>query len=246
VKRDVPAVAGLALAGVFLSLLWLEHRRPLRARTRPEPPRLARNLAAGAAAAVVVGLTEAPITRRLAQHAQQRQLGLVYHLGLPRPARDVLALVLLDYTLYLWHILLHRVPALWRWHQVHHRDADLDVSTAVRFHGMELLWSVPWRAAQVVLIGVNPRLLQLWGQLTLAEVMFHHSNLRLPAGLERLLEPLVVTPARHGVHHADREDLQHGNFSSGLAVWDHLHGTASQQIPQDRITIGLPDETSRP
>lgn len=244
-KREVPAFAGLALAGVFLSLLWLEHRRPLRERTGPQGPRLARNVAAGVAAAAVVGLAEAPVTRRLAQQAQQRQLGVVNLLGLPRPARDVLALVLLDYTLYVWHILLHRMPALWRWHQVHHRDADLDVSTALRFHAMELLCSVPWRAAQVLLIGVSPRLLRVWGRLTLAEVMFHHSNLRLPSKLERLLEPLVVTPARHGVHHANRADLQHGNFSSGLAVWDHLHRTASPPIPQDRITIGLPADRSR-
>lgn len=234
------AAAGLALAGLFTTLLWLERRRPLRARTAPQLPRLASNIAAGAVAAAVVGLAEAPLTRRLAESAERRQRGLVHHLGLPGPARDALALVLLDYTLYLWHILLHRAPLLWRWHQVHHRDADLDVSTALRFHAMELLWSVPWRAGQVVLIGVSPDVLRLWGQLTVAEVMFHHSNLRLPPRLERLLEPLLVTPARHGVHHANQAALQHANFSSGLALWDHLHGTTAPAVPQERITIGLP------
>lgn len=152
----------------------------------------------------------------------------------------VAALLLLDYTLYLWHILLHRMPALWRWHQVHHRDRDLDVSTALRFHAMELLWSVPWRAGQVLLIGADPATLRVWGQLTLAEVMFHHSNLRLPPALEILLRPLIVTPARHGLHHASDGQLQHANFSSGLAVWDDLHGTTAPSVPQERITIGLP------
>lgn len=245
-KHRPPALAGAAVVGVFLSLLWLEHRRPLRARTAPQAARLARNLAAGVAAAAVVALAEAPVTRRLAQRTQQRQLGLVPRLGLGPAAQRLATLATLDYTLYLWHILLHRVPALWRWHQVHHRDADLDVSTALRFHAMELLWSVPWRAAQVVLIGVDAATLRLWGQLTLAEVMFHHSNLRLPRALERLLQPLVVTPARHGLHHADDVKLQHANFSSGLAVWDHLHGTAAAPVPQERITIGLPPEDRTP
>lgn len=245
-RRAPPALAGLAIAGVFLSLLWLEHRRPLRARTAPQAPRLGRNLAAGVAAAAVVAMAEAPVARRLTNRVQQQQLGLVPRLGLPPAAQRIAAVVLLDYTLYLWHILLHRVPALWRWHQVHHRDPDLDVSTALRFHAMELLWSVPWRAAQVVLIGVDPPTLRLWGQLTLAEVMFHHSNLRLPHALERLLQPLVVTPARHGLHHADDARLQHANFSSGLAVWDHLHGTTAAPVPQERITIGVPPEDRTP
>lgn len=239
-------LAGLALAATFLSLLWLERRRPLRDRVEPQKPRLARNLACGATAALVVAVAEAPVTGYLAREVERRQFGLVPRLGLSQGGQRLLSLVLLDYTLYLWHILLHRLPALWRWHQVHHRDADLDVSTAVRFHAMELVWSVPWRMAQVVLIGVPPRTLELWGQLTLAEVMFHHSNLRLPGRLERLLAPVVMTPARHGIHHANVVQLQHSNFSSGLSVWDHLHGTACRAVPQERITIGLPkDETER-
>jgi sterol desaturase/sphingolipid hydroxylase (fatty acid hydroxylase superfamily) len=239
-------LAGLALAGAFLSLLWLERRRPLRDRVEPQRPRLARNLACGATAALVVAAAEAPLTNYLAREVERRRFGLVPRLGLSGGAQRLLALVLLDYTLYLWHILLHRLPALWRWHQVHHRDADLDVSTALRFHAMELVWSVPWRMAQVVLIGVPPQTLSLWSRLTLAEVMFHHSNLRLPGRLEQLLGPLVMTPARHGIHHANVVELQHSNFSSGLSVWDHVHGTACRGIEQKRITIGLPkDEAER-
>lgn len=235
-------LAGAGLVGIFLSLLWLERRRPLRDRVEPQKPRLVRNLAIGATAAVVVGGAEAPVTRYLTREIERRRFGLVPRLGLSDGTQRLLSLLLLDYTLYLWHILLHRLPGLWRWHQVHHRDADLDVSTALRFHAMELAWSVPWRMAQVVLIGVTPRTLSLWGQLTLAEVMFHHSNLRLPGWLERLLAPLVMTPARHGIHHANVMELQHSNFSSGLTLWDHVHGTAGPAVPQERITIGVPKD----
>ena len=245
-KNRTSAAAGAAVAGAFLGLLWLERRRPLRRRTAPQAPRMARNLATGAIAGAVVASLEAPLTQALAALAQRRRLGVVPRLGLPPALEPAMALLLLDYTLYLWHVLLHRSPALWRWHRVHHGDPDLDVSTALRFHAMELLWSIPWRAAQVVLIGVPPRTLRLWGQLTLVEVMFHHSNLRLPARLEQLLQRLVVTPAQHGLHHADDPALQEANFSSGLAMWDVLHGTISPQVPQGQIAIGLPAQQPAP
>lgn len=241
-NRRSSTLAGTAIAGIFLSLLWLERRRPLRERVEPEAPRLARNLAIGAGAAAVVGMIESPVTNWLAGEVERRRFGLIGRTGLSPGVQRLLSLVLLDYTLYFWHILLHRIPGLWRWHQMHHRDADLDVSTALRFHAMELAWSLPWRMGQIVLIGVSRRSLELWGQLTLAEVMFHHSNLRLPPRLERLLGMVVVTPRQHGIHHANTLELQLSNFSSGLAVWDHVHGTACRGIPQDRITIGVPEE----
>ncbi|MEJ7931100.1 sterol desaturase family protein [Ramlibacter sp. AN1015] len=232
--------ATLALGAGFLLLLWAERRRPLRRPVQPDAARVPGNLLAGAAAALTVAVTQTPLVQPLALRVEKHRLGLVPRLGLSPAGATLLALVLLDYTLYLWHVLLHR--ALWRWHRFHHADRDLDTSTALRFHAMELLWSLPWRAAQVLLIGVTPRQLKLWSQLTGAEVMFHHSNLRLAPPLERALGWLVVTPALHGVHHADRERLQHANLSSGLTVWDRLHGTYLRVEQPDRVTIGLPRE----
>ena len=146
----------------------------------------------------------------------------------------------MDYTLYWWHVLLHRVPALWRLHEPHHADRDLDASTALRFHVAEFLASVPWRCAQVVLIGVDARTLALWQRLTLLEVLFHHSNVRLPRDIERRLSTLVVTPRLHGLHHSIVRDERDSNYSSGLAVWDRLHGTADLNF-QRSVIIGLPD-----
>lgn len=237
--RQAASLATAVLAGTFLSLLWLERRRPLRDRTEPQAPRLARNVTLGIAAASVLGLAETPVTARLTRSAKRHGWGLVPRL-VPPLVQPIAALLLLDYTLYVWHLLLHRVPALWRWHRVHHADRDLDVSTSVRFHAMELLWSVPWRAAQIVLIGVPQRTLSLWAKLTMAEVMFHHSNLRLPHRVERVLGAVLVTPTQHGIHHANVGQLQHANLSSGLSVWDHLHGTACDGVPQSSIRIGLP------
>jgi sterol desaturase/sphingolipid hydroxylase (fatty acid hydroxylase superfamily) len=232
------------LAGGFVALWWLERRRPLRQATEPRAPRLVRNALTGATAAAVVAAAEMPLARRVAEAAERRHFGLVRRLGLSPAAERVAGLVLLDYTLYLWHVLLHRVPALWRAHRFHHADRDLDVSTALRFHAAEMLWSVPWRLAQVAAIGVSHKTLELWGRLTLAEVMFHHSDVRLPARLERVLGWLVVTPRLHGIHHSDQAPHQRMNLSSGLAAWDVLHGTRCTNVPQAAITIGLPDAGS--
>jgi len=241
-SAPAPGRLGFAAAlGIFLGLLWLERRRPLRVRVEASARRPLRNAALGIVTAAVVAALETPIVARFADLAERRNVGLVRRLPISPLAAKVLALLLLDYTLYLWHILLHRVPFLWRAHLVHHADLDLDATTALRFQFVEFLWSIPWRAAQVVLIGVPRRTLALWERLTLAEVVFHHSNLRLPARVERVLCRIVETPRLHGIHHSTRADERDSNYSSGLSLWDDLHGTARRDVPQAGITIGLPE-----
>jgi sterol desaturase/sphingolipid hydroxylase (fatty acid hydroxylase superfamily) len=143
------------------------------------------------------------------------------------------------------------VPALWRFHAVHHVDRDLDASTALRFHFGELAVSVPWRTAQVAAIGVSRDDLRLWQRALLVSILFHHSNLRLPPRVERVLGVFVVTPALHGIHHANEERIRDANWSSGLVLWDWLHGTLETHVPQEAITIGVegyddPDDVTLP
>jgi sterol desaturase/sphingolipid hydroxylase (fatty acid hydroxylase superfamily) len=151
-----------------------------------------------------------------------------------------LAVVLMDYTLYLWHMLTHRVPALWRFHVVHHADLDLGATTALRFHFGELTISAAWRVAQVLLIGVTPLSLSTWQTLLFVSILFHHSNVRLSDATERRLVRFVVTPRMHGIHHSVVLEETDSNWSSGLTVWDRLHGTLRLDVPQDEIEIGVP------
>jgi sterol desaturase/sphingolipid hydroxylase (fatty acid hydroxylase superfamily) len=153
--------------------------------------------------------------------------------------RDALAVLLLDYTLYWWHVAEHRLPWLYRFHAVHHADLDLDTSTALRFHFGEFVASIPWRAAQIAGIGASPRALRCWQRLTTLEVMFHHSNVRLPLAVERLLGAVLVTPRLHGIHHSVLPDEQDSNWSSGLTLWDRLHGSYRGDVPQAALEIGL-------
>ncbi len=239
--RRVPGwLTGLLVGGTFVTLLWLERRRPLRRSVEPKARREVRNLAVAVLSAAAIQVAEKPATGPLTALVVRRRWGLLQQRTLPAWLEVPLAVALLDYTLYLWHILVHKVPLLWRFHQPHHVDLDLDASTAVRFHFGEMVLSVPWRAVQVLAIGVSPLSLSVWQTATLLEILFHHSNVELPVGLERWLRCLIVTPRMHGIHHSMVPEEMNSNWSSGLTVWDWLHGTLRLDVPQDAITIGVP------
>lgn len=239
-KRVPGWLTGLLVGGTFVTLLWLERRRPLRRSVEPKVRREARNLAVAALSAAAIRVAEKPVTGRLAAMVERRRWGLLKGLSLPAWLEVPLAVALLDYTLYLWHVIVHKVPFLWRFHQPHHVDLDMDASTALRFHFGEMVLSVPWRAAQVVVIGASPLALSVWQTATLLEIMFHHSNVELPVEVERWLSRLIVTPRMHGIHHSMIPEETDSNWSSGLTVWDWLHGTLRLNVPQDAIIIGVP------
>lgn len=235
-------IAQLVRAGLLVAVagavLLLERRRGARAYVEDLAIHTGRNLVVAGIAAATVQALEAPVVVPLSRVAARRRWGLTRSI---RPAwlRELAAVVLLDYTLYLWHILVHRVPWLWRFHLVHHIDLDLDASTGLRFHAGELTASVPWRAAQIVAIGVPPRALMLWQSLTIASVLFHHSNTRLGGPAERILSRLVATPRMHALHHSIDPSQLHSNFSSGLALWDHLHGTFRFDSEPEDVVVGV-------
>lgn len=210
------------------------------ARRRLGEGRLLTNLAMAGITTAVAQATMAPIVGPLARRVQRDGLGLTQRLPLPAWAKDALAVLLLDYTLYWWHVLEHRLPGLYRFHQVHHADLELDASTAARFHFGEFLLSVPWRAAQILLLGASPRAFEAWQRLTMVSVLFHHSNIRMPLAIERALARVLVTPRLHGIHHSIVGDEQNSNWSSGLTLWDRLHATYRDDVPQQAIELGVP------
>ena len=239
--RRVPRwLAGSLVLGAFVLLIWQERRRPFRKRIEPDLKHGARNLAIAAVGAIAMFVFESPLVQPLARLVEQRRWGLMGKLQLPIWAEAALAILLMDYTFYVWHVLLHRAPLLWRFHAVHHVDLDLDTTTALRFHFGELLVSVPWRAAQVLAIGLSPFTFAAWQVWFALCVMFHHSNVRLPNRWERRINRILVTPRMHGVHHSNHPDDTNSNWSSGLTMWDWLHGTLRLGISQNEIEIGIP------
>jgi sterol desaturase/sphingolipid hydroxylase (fatty acid hydroxylase superfamily) len=225
--RELPGgLRGLVIVGVMTILVALERRRSLRKPARESKLyRDLRNFIIAGGAGLVMRYVERPLALSFAKEVQRRGWGLVPRLARRRFAQTVLAVLLLDYSLYLWHVLTHKLPFLWRFHLVHHIDLDLDASTALRFHFGEMLVSVPWRLAQIAVIGVSPGALSLWQTLLFASILFHHSNVKLPVRAERLLSFVVMTPRLHGIHHEANFRRSNTNWSSGLTVWDLLHGT---------------------
>lgn len=232
----LPAVIG----GMFLAMLAAESIVPLRRRVEPRLRHLVRNLTTGGVALAVVTLIQTPLVVPIARLVERSQIGLLHWIDLPRPWSIVVGIILLDYTLWVWHWSTHRVPFLWRFHLVHHVDLDLDASTALRFHFGELALSIPVRILQIVLTGADPLAVAIWQVVLFASILFHHSNVRLPHGFERILSRFIVTPRIHGIHHSAREDETHSNWSSLLTVWDFLHRTFRFDVPDETIVIGVP------
>lgn len=226
--------------GTFGVLFWLEKRRPLRRPVESKFVRNSRNLALAGLAAAALQLFESPVVEPLTKLVEKRNWGLLKQSRLPKWLETVLAVVLLDYTLYVWHVLTHRVPFLWRFHAIHHIDLDLDASTALRFHFAEMIISVAWRAGQILFIGVSPVSFAAWQMFLFPSILFHHSNVRLASELERKLARFIVTPRMHGIHHSTIRAETDSNWSSGLTVWDRLHGTLRADVHRDEIAVGIP------
>ena len=237
--KNMKWLSAALFAGTFAVLYFHERRRPLRRQIEQKEKNTARNLAIASAAGAASFFIENPVAERLTRFVENKQFGLLKIFRLPKILEAVLAVVLLDYTLYLWHVLTHRVPFLWRFHRVHHADLDLTASTAIRFHFGEITISVLFRAGQILLIGVAPRNFQIWQTLLFTSIFFHHSNVRLPKDFEEKLQKFIVTPRLHGIHHSIEETEMNSNWSSGLIFWDKLHRTFRDDVPQNEITIGI-------
>jgi len=233
-------LAGALLPAVFVSLLALEAIRPLRRRTRPTLHRLVINLCISALAFAAGVLVVRPVAVAAMQWAAGQRFGLLNLVPMPRPARVALGFLLMDLTFYYWHRANHAVELLWRFHNVHHVDPDLDVSTSFRFHFVEVLYSAAFRAVQVSLIGTSLLIYALYEMVFQICTMFHHSNLRLPIRLERWLNKVFVTPRMHGIHHSAIEQETNSNYSVVFRCWDALHATLRLNVPQADITIGVP------
>ena len=240
--QKVPGwLSAIVVSGIFTGLVLLEWRRPLRKKTsEPKLRRNIRNMAVAGTSAVAVILTSAPVTTPLTKWVHRRNCGLVKWLRLPCWLEVPLALILLDYSLYLWHVAFHKIPFLCRFHQVHHVDLDMDASTAIRFHFGEMAISTGLQTFQILTIGVSPLTFSIWNTWLISEVIFHHSNVELPFALERWLCKIIVTPRVHGIHHSLFPEELNSNWSRRFR--DRTGCTECARMARSPIAIrtGLP------
>ena len=227
---------GAAIAAIFVA----ERKRQLRRQDHPALPRNLRNLAMGSMCAAVVSTIETPVTQRISHKNKALKRGLAALV--PHPFGPLAAFLGMDYGYYLWHVATHKSAWLWRFHRVHHVDPDMDMSTAIRFHMADMAVSLPWRMLQVRLSGIGPEALEAWQRFFVLSILFHHSNVKLPGEWDRRLSWLLTTPEMHSIHHSIIADQRDSNWSSGISIWDRLHGTFRMDVPGSAVTIGVDDK----
>lgn len=173
--------------------------------------------------------------------AGQANFGVMHWLDVPHAGAVVVTVIVLDGIIYAQHVLFHAVPVLWRLHMVHHADQDIDVTTGLRFHPVEILLSMLIKMLTVALLGVPVLAVILFEIILNGMAMFNHANVRLPLRLDAILRLVLVTPDMHRVHHSIIRSETNSNFGFNLSIWDRLFGTYQAQPGDghDGMTIGL-------
>ena len=241
ISANEPAIRVGLFLGIFALVALWELAAPRRRLTRPRWLRWYANVGIVVLNTVAVRLIFPLLPVALAVIAADRGWGVLNLVALPFWLEVVLAVLLLDLVIYLQHVMFHAVPALWRLHRMHHADLDFDVTTGSRFHTVEIVLSVLLKLAAVVVIGPPALGVLIFEVLLNGTSMFNHGNLRLPAGLDRMLRWFVVTPDMHRVHHSDIPAETNSNFGFNLPWWDRLFGTyrAQPSLGHEHMTIGL-------
>ena len=228
------------LALISLLLFMLETKFQLRKRIQKRFSRIVINVFVSIPAFVLLRFAFLPIIVWLAFKNQDWQFGLNYFYSSPLWAISIIAFLILDYGNYLWHILNHKIPFLWRFHLVHHTDIDMDITTAFRFHFGELIGSVFFRGGVTLLSGASPVLVLVYEIIFEAATQFHHSNWKLPLAFEQILNKLIVTPRMHGLHHSVVKQETDSNYSVIFSFWDRLHRTATLENLNKEVVLGVP------
>ena len=249
--RDELLIRLSVFLSLFLIFAALEAFAPRRRRVQPRPGRWITNIGFAvlntlALRAMAIGVPFLAVGAAL--DAWRHHWGLFNQLEWPLVWEVVLSLLILDLAIWAQHWITHKVPLLWRFHRVHHADRDFDVTTAVRFHPVEIVASMGVKIGVIYLLGPQAVAVVLFEVLLNASALFNHANLRLPLWLDRVLRLVVVTPDMHRVHHSVIRAEHDSNFGFTLSVWDRIFGTyrAQPEAGHDGMVVGLEWQDEKP
>ena len=232
----------LGLAGLFLAL---ERVAPIRAPVQSKLHHVSTNLVIFGGNSLVAQLPVGWVLLLWSSRVDSEAWGLLPQLRLEPISQVILSVILLDLIYYGAHRINHLVPFLWRFHRAHHSDLDVDVTTSVRFHLDEVLITTGIKGLSVLALGVSPVGFLVSETALLAAGQFQHSNIRLPAVLERWLRLIIVTPPMHWIHHSRRSAEHNTNYGTMFSGWDRWFGTYFMGVQQSQISVGL-DEYPAP
>lgn len=237
-----------AFVGVFSCMALWEYWTPCRELLRPRRERWVTNLSLTTLNSILVWVTVGSIAYATAMFAAEQGVGVLHWIALPPWAAPpwtaaVVTLLGLDFAVYLHHVLFHAVPLFWRLHQVHHADLDIDATTGLRFHPIEIFLSFGLKMAVVILLGAVPWAVVAFEILLNAASVFNHSNVAMPERVDAWLRWCMVTPDMHRIHHSTRAVETNANFGFSFSWWDRICGTyrAHPALGHRRMDIGLSD-----
>lgn len=228
-----PWVRPTAFLATFIIMFVWETLLPRKHRTESRYQRTWNNLALSVLNSVAVRFLPLLSAVGAAAYAEANGIGLFNWIWLPIAIEYLIVLILLDLIIYWQHVASHHVPLLWRFHQVHHADHDLDASSGLRFHPLEIALSMAIKCLAVLFLGATPESVVLFEVVLNSCAVFNHSNVRIPLGLDRVLRMFVVTPDMHRVHHSIHVDETNSNYGFNIPWWDRIFGTYRSQ-PRDR------------
>lgn len=237
--------------GLFALFALLEHWAPRRQLTAPRASRWITNWGFTIVNTVVLramafGLPLLAVGAAL--DASQNGLGLLNNVAWPFVVEILVAILVLDFVIWGQHLITHKVPFLWRLHRVHHADTDIDVTTAIRFHPVEIGLSMLLKIGVVYLLGPAAIAVVLFEVLLNGTAMFNHANIRLPLWLDAIVRRVLVTPDMHRIHHSVHRHEHDSNYGFALSIWDRVFGTyiETPAAGQDGMQIGLEWQDDRP
>jgi sterol desaturase/sphingolipid hydroxylase (fatty acid hydroxylase superfamily) len=227
--------------GVFLMVGAWELIAPRRQLTVAKLGRWAANLGLVVLNSILLRLLFPAAAVSFAAVCGQEGWGLLNNYSLSPWLGIAVAVVVLDFVIYVQHALFHALPMLWRLHRVHHADLDYDVTTGARFHPIEIILSMGIKIAAISVLGAPPVAVLIFEVMLNATAMFNHGNIYIPANIDRIIRLCIVTPDMHRVHHSVEVDLTNSNFGFSLSLWDRIMGTYAEK-PADwhqKMEIGL-------
>jgi len=238
--NEVPIRLGFFFGIFALMAIW-EILAPKRALTVSKAVRWANNVGLVFFNSFILRLVFPAAAVGMAAFAAEHGWGLLNYYSLSATVAIVVSIVAMDFVIYLQHVMVHAVPALWRLHRVHHADLDYDVTTGARFHTVEIILSMLIKFATIIVLGPPVVAVVIFEVVLNATAMFNHGNVSLPKGLDRVLRWFLVTPDMHRVHHSVEDDEANSNFGFSLPWWDRLFGTYRDQprAGHEGMTIGI-------
>ncbi|RLA21561.1 MAG: sterol desaturase family protein [Gammaproteobacteria bacterium] len=211
--------------GIFAVMALWEVKSPRRPLSLSRKLRWSNNLGLIVVNSVLLRLFFPAAAVGFALQAEAKGWGLFNEVSLPTWIVVLCSIILLDLAIYWQHRLFHRIPMLWQYHQVHHADLDYDVTTATRFHPIEILLSMVIKMVAITLIGAPALAVMLFEIILNGCAMFNHGNVQLPSAVDKIVRTFLVTPDMHRVHHSVVKSEHDSNYGFNLSIWDRLFGT---------------------